>query len=151
MEMKTGLLFINDVDVCQSYGVFLTEDQENGYTNYDELMKPSPVKSYTEISFPEQDGVKLPAALSPKLEARDFTLYFALVADNRSQFYTRYSSFLSLLRSGWLTIRVPELDRTYKVYYKECSGYNQLVSLSESSGEVGTRFKVKFREPSPTI
>ena len=150
MEVKAGLLFINGTDVFQSYGVFLTEDQANGNTNYDELMKPSQVKSYTEINFPEQDGIKLPATLSPKLEARDFTLYFALIADSRAQFYTRYSSFFSLLRGGWLSIRVPELDKTYKVYYKECSGYSQLVSLSES-GEIGARFKVKFREPSPSI
>lgn len=150
MEVKAGLLFINDVDVFQLYGVFLTEDQANGYTNYDELMKPSQVKSYTEINFPEQNGVKLPATLSPKLEARDFTLYFAMIADSRARFYTRYASFFSLLRGGWLSIRVPELDKTYKVCYKECSGYNQLVSLSES-GEIGARFKVKFREPSPSI
>lgn len=151
MEIKGGLLFINNVDVYKVYGVFLTEDQEGSYSNYDELMKPSQVKSYTEISYPEQDGVKLPAQISPKLEARDFTLYFALVAKNRTEFYTRYSSFLSLLRSGWLDIKVPELDKTYKVYYKECSGYSQLVPLSESTGEVGARFKVKFREPSPVI
>lgn len=151
MEIKEGLLFINNVDVYKVYGVFLTEDQESSYSNYDELMKPSQVKSYTEISYPEQDGVTLPAKLSPKLEARDFTLYFALVAKNRTGFYVRYSSFLSLLRSGWLDIKVPELDKTYKVYYKECSGYSQLVPLSESTGEVGARFKVKFREPSPVI
>ena len=151
MEIKEGLLFINNVDVYKVYGVFLTEDQESNYTNYDELMKPSQVKSYTEISYPEQDGVKLPAQIFPKLEARDFTLYFAIIGKDRAEFYTRYSSFLALLRGGWLNIKVPELDKTYKVYYKECSGYNQLVSLSESSGEVGARFKVKFREPSPAI
>lgn len=151
MEVKAGLLFINDVDVFQSYGVFLTEDQENSHSNYDELMKPSQVKSYTEINFPEQDGVKLPVTLFPKLEARDIILYFALIGKDRAEFYTRYSSFLSLLRGGWLSIRVPELDKTYKVYYKECSGYTQLVNLSESSREVGARFKVKFREPSPTV
>lgn len=153
MEIKAleGLLMINGTDVWKEYGVFLTEDKEDERSNWDELLKPLTMKSYTEVDFRERDGVKLPGVLpSPKFEARDFTLYFAMLADDPEQFHARRQSFLRLLTSGWLELQVSGLNRHLKVYYKECSEYRQLTDPN-GSGEVCANFKVKFREPEPAV
>lgn len=144
-------MFINETDVYKQYGVFLTEDKGGTHTNYNELLKPPAMKAYTSVAFREQDGEKLPVILPiPRFEPRDVTLYFALAADTKANWFTQYTAFLTLLKSGWLSIQVPELNKTYKMYFKECTNYEQLTYFDV--GEVyASRFKVKFREPKPTI
>lgn len=133
------------------YGAFLTEAKQGEHTNYSELLKPPSMKAYTAVSFREQDGEKLPDILpTPRYEARDVTLYFAIMGDTSQQFVRRYTDFMILLKSGWLNIRVPELNKTYKMYYKECSGYEQLTYLDDEA-VYASRFKVKLREPRPSI
>lgn len=150
-KILEGLLFINDTDLYKAYGVFLTESKLGAHENYDALLKPPAMKAYTSVSFREQDGEKLPVILPiPRFEARDVTLYFALVADTQANWFAYYTVFFTLLKSGWLNIRVPELDKTYRMYYKECSNYEQLTYL-EDEAVYASRFKVKFREPKPTI
>lgn len=103
------------------------------------------------MSFREKDGEKLPDALLPAWEARDVTLQFAIIAADRAQFLSRYSSFLKFLKAGnkgWLTINPPELGRSYRMYYKDCTDYTQ---LTDFGGEVIAKFSVKFREPVPSL
>ena len=149
MNILEGLLFINDNDVYKTYGAFLSEDKAGDNTNYAALLTPPKTKTYTAVTFREQDGEKLPGKLNARFEARDFTLQFTIVADGKADFVLKYKAFVSMLKSGWLEIRLPELDKTYRVYYKECSGYDQLTTLTGTS--VAAKFKVKFREPNPTI
>ena len=39
MEILKGLLYINNVDVYETYGAFLTEEKQGDTSNYDALMK----------------------------------------------------------------------------------------------------------------
>lgn len=150
-KLLEGLLFINETDVYKQYGVFLTEDKPGAHTNYDELLKPPAMKAYTSVAFREEDGEKLPVILPiPRFEARDVTLYFALVADTPASWFARYDAFLTLLKSGWLSIQVPELNKTYRMYFKEYTNYEQLTHLGAEDG-YASRFKIKFREPKPSI
>ncbi len=149
MEVLEGLLFINKKDVFKEYGVFLHEDKAGAHTNYNELLKPPSMKDYVAVSFRERDGEQLPENLPmPRFEARDVTLQFTLLADTKAEFMNRYTAFIALLRSGWLDIRLPELERTYRMYYKDCTGYEQLSYLKEEA-VYAAQFKVKFREPQP--
>lgn len=149
MDILEGLLYINDNDVYKTYGVFLTEDKAGDNTNYSALLTPPKMKAYTAVSFREQDGEKLPDKLIPAFEARDVTLQFAITGNGKTGFVRNYQSFLELLKSGWLNIRLPELGKTYRMYYKESTGYNQLTPLDGIT--VAGKIKVKFREPVPTI
>lgn len=142
----SGLLYINGIDVYNQYGAFLTEDSAGAYTNYSELQKPSSMKPYTVVDFREEHGEKLPGTLPARREARDVTLYFAIIAPSRTAFLENYYAFISYLQSGWLDIRVPELNRTYKMYYKSCSSFSQLTPIE---GNIVSRFKVVLREPVP--
>ena len=147
MEILEGLLFINDTDVYTGYGAFLTEDSPGNFSNYSELLKPAKMKPYTAVDFREENGEKLPDILpDPAYEARDVTLYFAIMADTAAVFLSRYSDFLRLLKSGWLDLRLPELGKTYRMYYKDSPGYEQLTPID---GKVAAKFKVTLREPGP--
>ena len=150
-KILKDLLFINDKDVFTDYGAFLVEDKSGDNSNYSALLKPPSMKAYTTVEFREQDGERLPDTLpEPRFEARDVTLYFAIVADTTAQWVEHYKGFIQLLKSGWLNIKLPELNKTYRMYYKECSSYDQLTFLKEEE-VYASRFKVKFREPEPTI
>lgn len=147
MTVLNGLLYINGIDVFDEYGAFLTEDSAGQNSNYKELLMPPKTKPYIAVSFREDDGEKLPNALpDPAFEPRNVSLYFAIMADSPEIFLEQYLDFVNLLKSGWLNIQVPELDKTYKMYYLECSGYDQLTPID---GQVFARFKLKLREPVP--
>ncbi|WP_418981729.1 hypothetical protein [Alistipes sp.] len=146
-----GLLSINGIDPWTEYGAFLVEEKPGDMKNYTALLKPSAVKPQKEVSFREMDGAKVPPRIVQRWEARDVTLQFCIFAADRKEFHARYSGFLEMLRTGvngWLDIHLPELDRHFKMFYKECSDYKQ---LTDFEGEVAGRFSVKFREPNPTF
>lgn len=149
MDVLDGLLYINGNDVYKTYGAFLSEDREGDNSNYSELLKPPAMKPYTAVAFREQDGEKLPVALLPAFEARDVALQFAIYATSKADFVAKYTAFVGMLRSGWLDIRLPELDKTYRMYYQSCTEYSQLTPLD--GGITAGKFKVKLREPKPRI
>lgn len=149
MDILKGLLFINNVDVFEEYGAFLTEDTPDAYTNYSELLTPPKMKPYTAIDYREEDGEKLPEVLpTPAYEPRDVQLYFAIQAETAAQFLARYMAFIRMLKAGWLMIRVPELGMTYKMYYKTAGKYEQITHFEDY---VAARFKVVLREPIPAF
>lgn len=145
----TGLLFINDEDAYATYGAFLYSDKRGEYKNVSALLKPPAMKPYTAVSFREEDGEKLPEELMPAFEPRDVELQFMIIAESGADFIRKYSAFLEMLRSGWLEFRVAELPKTYRMYYKSATEFGQLTSME--GGTVAGKFKVKFREPKPTL
>jgi hypothetical protein len=145
-----GLLYINGVDAYAAYGAFLVKGGPGQFGNLSALLKPPTMKPYVAVSFREEDGERLPARLpSPTFEAREFDLQFAIVAGSTAEFLRRYTAFVEMLRSGWLTIRVAEVPKTFRVYYKSSTDFGQLTPLG--NGTVAGKIKVKFREPNPTI
>ena len=96
MEILKGLLYINNVDVYETYGAFLTEEKQGDTSNYDALMKPSEVKEQEEVSIRENDGVELPEEIIQSLKARDVSLKFAISAKDKASFLSNYMSFLGI-------------------------------------------------------
>ena len=143
MKVEEGLFYINDIDMA-TYGCFLWEENAGDHTNYDSLMKPPKMKEYTSVSYRELDGEELPETLLPRYEARDLTLKMAIVADTRTGWFGYYNAVMALLKSGWLTIRLPEIDRVMKVYMKD----SQLTIL-KNTGQQIAGFTVTLREPKP--
>lgn len=151
MDVLKGLLLINDIDPFDAYGAFLSEDKPADMKNYSSLLKPSAAKPQKEVSFRERDGVKVPNKLVQRWEARDVTLQFCILAADRAEFLERYSGFVDMLRTGidgWLDFYLPELDKHFRMYYREASDYKQ---LTDFEGEVAGKFTVKFREPQPSF
>lgn len=145
-----GELIINGKDLFKEYGVFLTEKNAGEYTNLSELLRPSKMKPYTAVSFREEDGEHLPETLPvPRREAREFNLFVALIAPTPEAYSVAFTSLMELLQNGWLILQSSLTGRTYRVYYMECTEYQQLLGME--SGEVVSRFHLRFREPQPQI
>lgn len=151
MDVLKGLLLINDIDPFDAYGAFLTEDKPGDMKNYSSLMKPSAVKTQKEVSFREQHGVKVPATIMQRRQARDVALQFAILATDKAEFMSRYTAFIGMLQTGedgWLDFYFPEMDRHFWLIYREATEYRQ---LTDFEGEVAGKFTVKFREPQPSF
>ena len=112
------------------------------------------MKTNTAVDIREEVGVKYSADLKPVNQSRDITLHFLCHGDSKTDFLNSYKSFVSFIiagktNTGWLDLKVAELDTVFKIFVLECSEYSQLTDLDE--GLVAARFKVKFREPRPVI
>ena len=149
----SGKVLINGTDIWKAYGAFLVEKKRGDRNNLKAIMAPSKTKTHVAVDIREEDGEKYSAVLEVRNQARDVKLYFALYADTRDEWLSRYKAFIAFLKQGddgWLDIRFPDLDMTLHVFYKESSDYEPLTYLWQA-GKHASRFTVIFREPKPTI
>ena len=130
-----GLVLVNGTDIWSTYGVFLVEDKRGGMDNLTAILTPSKTKTDTAVNIREEDGEKYSSVLTPRNEARDVTLHFALFGKTQA---------------GWLEISFPQLALTLRVKYTDCSKFQPLTYLWKEGVHAG-KFKVKFREPVPVI
>lgn len=148
-----GLVLINDIDIWTEYGVFLVEDKRGGMENLTSILTPSKAKPDTSVNIREEDGEKYSAVLTPKNEARDVTLHFALYDKTQAGWLKRYFAFINFLKKGkdgWLDISFPQLGLTLRVKYTDSTKFKPLTYLW-TEGVHASKFKVKFREPKPII
>lgn len=135
------------------FGAFLTEEKKGGRENLTAIMSPSKVKTHVAVNIREENGSKYSSVLDVKNEERDVTLHFALFAESRSEWLQKYRDFITFLKegeNGWLSMRLPELSLTMRLFYVDCPGYKPLTYLWKE-GVHASRFKVKFREPVPSF
>lgn len=153
MKALENQLIINNTDVYKSFGVFLTEEKRGGRENLTALLAPSKAKSHVGVNIRENNGTKYAARLEPRNEERDVTLHFALIADTREQWMENYRAFINFLKggnNGWLTVTVPTLKLTMRMFYVDSSAFKPLTYLYKD-GVHASRFKVRFREPQPAF
>ena len=152
-ELK-GLITINSIDIYSQYHAFLCESKDSEFTNYEALLKPSATKTNTAVNIREKAGEDLPSDLQPQNDARDFVLFFAIHGDGESDFYTKYTNFISFLKTGlngtgWLDIKLTDLPTAFHVHVKDCSDYKNLTAIDVDL--VAAQFKITFHEPKPFI
>lgn len=152
-EALKNLVIINGKDIWTEFGAFLTEEKKGGRENLTSIMSPSKVKTHVAVNIREENGSKYSSVLDVKNEERDVTLHFALFAESRSEWVQKYRDFITFLKegeNGWLSMRLPELSLTMRLFYVDCPGYKPLTYLWKE-GVHASRFKVKFREPVPSF
>ncbi len=152
-EALKNLVIINGKDIWTEFGAFLTEEKKGGRENLTSIMSPSKVKTHVAVNIREENGSKYSSVLDVKNEERDVTLHFALFAESRSEWLQKYRDFITFLKegeNGWLSMRLPELNLTMRLYYVESSSYKPL-TYRWKEGVHASRFKVKFREPVPSF
>ena len=123
-NILSGLVLVNGTDIWTEYGVFLVEDRRGGMENLTAILTPSKAKKDTAVDIREEHGEKYSPVLTPRNEARDVTLHFALY--NKTQ-------------AGWM-----------KQYFADCTKFTPLTYLWTEGVHAG-KFRVKFREPKPII
>ncbi len=144
---------MNAIDIWREYGVFLVEDKRGGMENLAAILTPSKVKAETAVDIREEDGEKYSAVLTPRNEARDVTLHFALYNRTKAGWMKQYFAFVNFLKQGkggWLDINFPQLELQLRVKYADCTKFTPLTYLWREGVHAG-KFKVKFREPVPVI
>lgn len=155
MENKAleGLVIINGRDIWKEFGVFLTEERRGGRENLAAIMAPAKTKGHVGVNIRERDGVKYSRVLSVANEERDVTLHVALVAGTQAEWLARYRAFISFLKKGdggWLTVALPELALSMRMFYVSSGSYKPLTYLWRE-GLQASRFKVTLREPEPSF
>lgn len=102
-----GLVLVNGTDIWEEYGVFLAEERRGGMDNLSAILTPSKSKSDTSVNIREEHGEKYSATLTPRNEARDVTLCFALYDRTQAGWLRKYLAFINFLKrgvGGWLDI-----------------------------------------------
>ena len=139
-NILSGLVLVNGTDIWTEYGVFLVEDRRG-------------VRMDTAVDIREEHGEKYSPVLTPRNEARDVTLHFALYNKTQAGWMKQYFAFVNFLKQGkdgWLEIRFPQLDLQLRVKYADCTKFTPLTYLWTEGVHAG-KFRVKFREPKPII
>lgn len=148
-----GLFLINGTDIWTEYGAFLSETKRGGMDNLAALLTPSKTKTETAVDIRELNGEKYAPQLTPRNQARDVELQFALFNKTRQGWLASYFAFINFLKQGdggWLDMEFPQLDLTLHVKYSDSGKFQPLTYLWQKGVHAG-RFKVKFREPVPII
>ena len=146
MDILKGLLFINGLDVYETYGAFLSEENEGDHANYSALLKVGKAKSRTAVDFPEEHGRRYGDAPETRLDERSVTLRFTIEGRDPAEFLSRYSRFVSMLCAGWIVMRLPELCREFRFLYSDCEDWDQITPID---GMVYASFRVTLTEPCP--
>ena len=139
MYQLDGLVIINGTDIWKEFGAFLTEEKRGGRENLNAILKASKVKAHVGVDVRNQE--------------RDITLHFAIFAPTIEEWIDRYSKFLTFIKQGkdgWLTMRLPTLGLTMRLFYVDNTDFKSLTYLWKEGVQAG-RFKVKFKEPEPSF
>ncbi len=148
-----SLVKINDVDIYKQYSAFLVEDKRGGMENLMALLTPSKLKSETSVDIREEHGEKNSQVLTPRNEARDVELNFAITKQGKAEWLKTYITFIEFLKegkNGWLDFELPQLDLHLHMRYQSSTKFTPLTYLWREGMHAG-KFKVKFREPRPII
>jgi hypothetical protein len=128
-NILSGLVLVNGTDIWTEYGVFLVEDRRGGMENLTAILTPSKAKKDTAVDIREEHGEKYSPVLTPRNEARDVTLHFALYNKTQAGWMKQYFAFVNFLKQGkdgWLEIRFPQLDLQLRVKYADCTKFADL-------------------------
>lgn len=148
-----GRMLVNGTDIWKEYGVFLAEKKRGDRNNLKAIMSPAKTKGHVAVDLREEDGEKYSSVLEVRNQARDVRLCFALYADTREEWLSRYKAFVAFLKKGeggWLDLSFPDLGLTLHVFYKDGGDYEPLTCLWQA-GKQASRFYVTFREPKPAV
>lgn len=153
-DLKNQVI-INGTDIWTEYGAFLVEEKRGGRENLTSILSPSKAKEHVGVNIREENGTKYSSELDVKNEERDVTLHFAVYATSRSTWVARYRDFIRFLKAGdkgWLSVEFPTLNITLRMFYVSNTNFKPLTCLWEDGGQVqASRFKVTFKEPTPTF
>ena len=131
---------INGIDITDTYGVLLRKGANDAF------MRLPDVKEYLTETCREEDGERVYVA-NTRMAARDISVNMILTAPDAQILWRRRDAFLDFLKSSVLDFELVLYNRTYRLYYKNCSALSRISNLH--NGDVFVSFTVTFREPDP--
>lgn len=117
---------------------------------YAALLTPTTLKDFVENNDPLKDGtdVVVPGDSGnydlsvSRVEERDVTLTFLIEGAGSETFLANYAVFIAQLYKGWVVLRVPALNATYRLLYSNSTRFDNYRLNA-------CKIAVKFREPNP--
>lgn len=136
--MLKGQLYINGKDAYTAYGIIMSE------TALSTLMTPAPSKDYINNSSRLVDGKRVFKG-NVKMDEREMTLSFNMIAKDKDTFLTNYAKFCEeVLAKGEIVIHTSFLPNVwYRCIYISCSQFSQFMRKIAS-------FSLKLNEPDPS-
>ena len=135
--MPSGELYINDQDAYTTWGVSF----EDGALSA--LMTPPSMKDVI-VNESRLEHGKRRMNLIPRMQERELTLPFHLVASNKTQYLQRYAAFVNEITGNeYVDIRTSyQVGVTYRCIYVSCSQFSQFIDGL-------AKFTLKVIEPNP--
>ena len=127
---------INGVDL-EEYGTILLSGA------YAELLKPAEPKEWVSNEDPRKNGTEYLAPAEQKYKERDVTLTFGIKGENKDDFISKYTSFISAINDGIIKLQIEELGRYYYLIFQSCTSFDNYDLKA-------CKLSVKFIEPDPT-
>lgn len=142
----SGKWFIDGIDLFDIFKVFV----ERGGADF---LKFPPKKSSIEHDWQDANGrdVDLSRIF---FDQREGVLHLGIIATDTEDFFEKQRSFIALFAQPGLRrfTLAAHGQRSYFIYYKECSSYNTIKGLTgEDTGLFAYRFTVNVVEPEPQI
>lgn len=131
-----GEVKINDVSLA-NYGVTLVSGA------YAQLLTPADTKEWVSNDDPRKNGVEYLTPSTIYHKERSVNLVFIVKGEDKSDFLSKYTTFIELLQSHINTFYVADLDKYYHLKYESCTSFDNF-SLK------ACKLAVKFTEPDPT-
>lgn len=132
-----GEAYINDSDLFITYNARLIDD------SHVNLLIEGDNKDFIENDQRSQPGKQvLVSNVQPK--DREIDLTFLIECDTMQDFLSKYRSFMSVVKSGVINLRIPVFGETYKLIYRTSIG------LDPFAGGKKAKVIVRFNEPNPT-
>lgn len=121
-------LYINDKNAYETWHVYMDSSSLSA------LLTPPPAKDYIIEEALLEDGERVLDDRNQGnilFDARDVQIPLCMSAQNEATFFTRYNSFVSELKTGFLNIRIKYLTSTgyawmqFKCIYRSCPQFTQ--------------------------
>lgn len=110
---------------------------------YEALLTPSGVKEPVANECRLQHGTQVITSTDTvKLKKRSLTLNFVISGNTVAEYLGYFDSFIKLISSGEIWMKVEKLNTIYKLVYSECQKYNDFGT------KIG-KFALKFTEYNP--
>lgn len=136
--MITNQLYINGKNAYTTWGVCMDE------TALSALMTPAPNKEFISNKYRNKDG-KHVIKHNPRLDERDITIGFNMIAKDEDEFLYNYAKFCDeVLSTGELVLRTTYQPKVYyRCIYISCTQFSQFLRQM-------AKFSLKLNEPDPS-
>lgn len=129
--------FINNKNIWETWGAELMDG------SMEALLTPAPLKDYIQNESRLEHGTRIISTPeSCKMAEREISIPVLITGTGKSDYLSKYASFVNELISGKIALKVPALGKVYNLYYLSCGKYG-------SYGECRGKLMVKLKEPNP--
>src|SRR5690606_12344878 len=139
-----GMMYINNQDAYEVYGLVINKGVDR------ELLKPPVKKEGYAYDWGDEDGIETDPDESPVFERKRYNLPLTLMADNYSDFATKYTEFVNfLLTAKEFNLDISHLSRRFIVRYKSVTSFDKLRPI-HSGGKIGCALWLQLTDDYPT-